>query len=125
MTIFIKNIKWLNITISVKALVGIIAFFIGLVVSTVLIYIITKLLGEEEGIKTAFLASILGAIVFGIIHFIFGNGIVASGIGGIIWLIALKKLYNTEWIKAILIVISIWIVMSIITSVLPVFPRPF
>lgn len=104
---------------------GIIAFFIGLVVSTVLIYIITKLLGEEEGIKTAFLASILGAIVFGIIHFIFGNGIVASGIGGIIWLIALKKLYNTEWIKAILIVISIWIVMSIITSVLPVFPRPF
>jgi len=105
--------------------VGLIAFLIGIVVSTVLIYFITKLLGEKEGIKTALLTSIVGSIVFGIVHFIFGNGLIASGLGGIIWLISLKKLYSTGWIKAILIAVVIWIFLSVITTFLPTFPRPF
>lgn len=94
-------------------------------VSTLLIFIITKLLGEKEGIKTALLAAIVGSIVFGIIHFIFGNGLIAAGLGGIIWLISLKKLYSTGWIKAVLIAFVIWISLSIITTFLPILPRPF
>lgn len=98
---------------------------IGLAISTILIYIVTKLLGEKEGLKTALLAALLGSIMFGIINYIFGNGIVAAAIGGIIWLVALKWLYNTGWLKAILIAVVLWIVVSIVGVFLPTFPNPF
>lgn len=104
---------------------GIISFLIGLAISTVLIYIVTKLLGEKEGIKTALLAALLGSIMFGIVSFIFGNGIIAAAIGGIIWLVSLKWLYSTGWLKAILIAVVLWIVVSFVGLFLPIFPSPF
>lgn len=104
---------------------GIISFLIGLAISTVLIYIVTKLLGEKEGIKTALLAALLGSIMFGIVNFIFGNGIIAAAIGGIIWLVSLKWLYSTGWLKAILIAVVLWIVVSFVGLFLPTFPSPF
>jgi hypothetical protein len=103
---------------------GIISFLIGLVISTGLIYIITKLLGEREGIKTAFFAAIIGSIVFGITHFLFGNGIIAAFIGGVIWLFSLKWLYDIGWIKSIMIAIIVWIAASIIGVLLPTSPGP-
>jgi hypothetical protein len=104
---------------------GIISFLIGLAISTILIYLVTRLLGEKEGFKIALLAAFLGSIMFGVIAFIFGNGIIAAAIGGIIWLIALKWLYNTGWLKAILIAVVLWIVVSIVGVFLPIFPNPF
>ncbi|MDQ2684435.1 MAG: hypothetical protein M3Y25_01165 [Thermoproteota archaeon] len=104
---------------------GIISFLIGLAISTVLIYIVTKLLGEKEGIKTALLAALLGSIMFGIVSFIFGNGIIAAAIGGIIWLVSLKWLYSTGWLKAILIAVVLWIVVSFVGLFLPTFTSPF
>ncbi|HSA74867.1 MAG TPA: hypothetical protein VLE21_01625 [Candidatus Nitrosocosmicus sp.] len=104
---------------------GIISFLIGLAISTILIYIITKLLGEKEGLKIALLAALLGSIMFGIISYIFGNGIIAAAIGGIIWLVALKWLYSTGWLKAILIAVVLWIIVSIVGVFLPIFPNPF
>lgn len=104
---------------------GIISFLIGLAVSTILIYIVTKLLGEKEGVKIAFFAALLGSIMFGIVHYIFGNGVIAAAVGGIIWLISLKWLYSTGWLKAILIAVVLWIVISIVGVFLPIFPNPF
>lgn len=104
---------------------GIISFLIGLAISTILIYIVTKLLGEKEGLKIALLAALLGSIMFGIISYIFGNGIIAAAIGGIIWLVALKWLYSTGWLKSILIAVVLWIVVSIVGVFLPTFPNPF
>lgn len=104
---------------------GIVSFLIGLAISTILIYVVTRLLGEKEGLKIALLAALLGSIMFGIISYIFGNGIIAAAIGGIIWLVALKWLYSTGWLKAILIAVVLWIVVSIVGVFLPTFPNPF
>jgi len=104
---------------------GILGFLIGLVISTFLIYVVTKLMGEKEGLKTAFFAALLGSIMFGIVTYVFGYGFIAAAIGGIIWLISLKWLYNTGWLKAILIAVVIWIVVSIVGIFLPTFPNPF
>jgi hypothetical protein len=82
-------------------------------------------MGEKEGFKTAFFAALLGSIMFGIVTYVFGYGFIAAAIGGIIWLISLKWLYNTGWLKAILIAIVIWIVVSIVGNFLPTFPNPF
>jgi hypothetical protein len=82
-------------------------------------------MGEKEGFKTAFFAALLGSIMFGIVTYVFGYGFIAAAIGGIIWLISLKWLYSTGWLKAILIAIVIWIVVSIVGNFLPTFPNPF
>jgi hypothetical protein len=82
-------------------------------------------MGEKEGFKTAFFAALLGSIMFGIVSYVFGYGFLAAAIGSIIWLISLKWLYSTGWLKAILIAVVIWIVVSIFGIFLPTFTNPF
>jgi uncharacterized membrane protein len=98
---------------------GILGFIIGIIVSTIIIYLITKLFGEREGIKTAFFAAIIGSVVFIVVHFALGNGLIAAAVGGIAWLLALKWLYNMKWLRTIIVAVIIWIVATIIGAVLP------
>jgi hypothetical protein len=103
---------------------SIITFIVGLVVSTIIIFIVTKLFGQKEGIKTAFATAIIGSIIYGITYFLAGNGLLAAIIGGIAWLLSLKWLYKIGWIKSIVIAIVIWIITSIVGILLPTAPGP-
>jgi uncharacterized membrane protein len=107
-----------------SGVVGIIVFIIGLIVSTIIIYIVTRLFGEKEGIRRAFITAIIGAIIFGIAHFLLGNGLLAATIGGVIWLLALRSLYKIGWIKAFVIAVIIWIASAIVGALLPTAPGP-
>lgn len=98
---------------------SIIVFVIGIIVSTIIIYLVTKLFGEKKGIKTAFFAAIIGTIVFTVVYAIFGKSPVAGIIGGIAWLIALRWLYHMSWLKSIIVAIIIWIAGIVIGSVIP------
>jgi hypothetical protein len=102
-----------------NGVIGAIVFIIGLIVSTIIIYIITRLLGEKEGVGRAFIAAIAGAIIYGIAHFLLGNGLLSAAIGGIAWLLALRGLYNIGWFKALVIAFIIWIVSAIVGVLLP------
>jgi hypothetical protein len=82
------------------------------------------LFGEKEGIRRAFITAIIGAIIFGIAHFLLGNGLLAATIGGIIWLLALRSLYKIGWIKAFVIAVIIWIASAIVGVLLPTAPGP-
>ena len=99
-------------------------FLIGLAVSTVIIYVITKLLGEKEGIGRAFGTAIAGAIVYSIAYYLLGNGLLAAIVGGIAWLIALGTLYKMGWLKAIVVAIIVWVVATIVGFLLPTLPGP-
>lgn len=94
-------------------------FVIGLVISTVIIFIVIKLFGEKEGIKHAFAAAIIGSAVYGVVYFIFGHGFWTAVTGGIGWLLALKALYSFGWIKAFMIAAIIWIISGLFGLVLP------
>jgi hypothetical protein len=96
-----------------------IVFIIGLVVSTIIIYIVTRLFGEKEGIARAFVTAIIGAIVYGIAHFLLGNGLLSATVGGIAWLFALRGLYGIGWLKALIIAVIIWIFSAIVGVLLP------
>jgi hypothetical protein len=102
-----------------NGVIGAIVFIIGLIVSTIIIYIVTRLFGEKEGIGRAFIAAIAGAIIYGIAHFLFGNGLLSATIGGIAWLLALRGLYSIGWIKALVIAVIIWIFSAIVGFLLP------
>jgi hypothetical protein len=98
---------------------SIILFIIGLVISTVVIYIVTKFFGEKKGLKHAFAAALIGSVVYGVVYFIFGHGFLAAVTGGIVWLLALKALYSFGWIKAFIITAIIWVISGVLGLVVP------
>ena len=102
----------------------IIVFVIGLVISTVIIYFITKVFGEREGIKYAFLAAISGSIIYGILKNLIGNNIITSIIGGALWIFVLKIIYRMKWLKALLIAFIIWGITNLIEILIPTLPGP-
>lgn len=101
-----------------------ISFVIGLVISTVVIYIVTKLFGEKDGIGRAFLTAIIGSIAYSVVYFLLGNGWLAAIVGGIVWLIALRALYDIGWLKALAIAVIIWIAATVVGLLLPTAPGP-
>lgn len=101
-----------------------ITFVIGLVISTIVIYIVTKLFGEKEGIGRAFLTAIVGSIAYSVVYFLLGNGWLAAIVGGIVWLIALRGLYDIGWLKALAIAVIIWIAATVVGLLLPTAPGP-
>ncbi|PWR75564.1 hypothetical protein ACKUB1_12445 [Methanospirillum stamsii] len=101
-------------------LTAVLMFILALIVSAVIIYLITKFFGETEDIKTAIIAALVGTIIYTIIYAIIGQGLIAAFIAGIVWLIALQKLYSIGWMKSLLIAVVIWIVTSVVGLVLPV-----
>ena len=103
---------------------SIISFLVGLAISTVIIFIVTKLFGEKEGIGRAFAAAIVGTIVYSAAYFFIGRGWLAAILGGIVWLIALRALYKIGWLKALVIAVIIWIVATLVGLLLPTAPGP-
>lgn len=79
----------------------IIRFLAGLLISTVVIYLVTFLLGQRRGIKLAIFTAIIGTIVYEIAYSLLGHGFLATVLGGIAWLLApyclrSQVLSNTE-----------------------------
>lgn len=98
-------------------------FVISLIVSTIVIYIVVKLFGEKEGIGTAVMAAFVGSIIYALAYYFLGTGLLAAVIGGIAWLIALGSLYEIGWVKALLIAVVVWVIVSIL-SFLPTVMGP-
>lgn len=105
----------------IEALIG---FLISMVISAIIIYLATKLLGEKEGFTTAIIASLIGAVIFGIASYLIGVGWIASVIGGIAWLIALGTLYKMGWLKSFVVALVIWFFSAIINWILPTVVGP-
>jgi hypothetical protein len=101
-----------------------IVFVVGLAISTVIIYVTTKLFGQKEGIGRAFLTAVIGAIVYSVVYFIFVNGLIAAVVGGVIWLIALRALYDIGWLRVLIIAVIVWIAATIVGLLLPTAPGP-
>ena len=71
---------------------AILFFLIGLIVSSVIIYVITYLFDEEEGMGTAILAALVGAVIYALAFYFLGEGPLAALIAGFVWLLALGGL---------------------------------
>jgi len=102
----------------------IITFLIGLIISTIIIFIVTRLFGERESVKIAFITAVIGAVIYTVIYYLLGNGLVAAIVGGIVWLMSLKWLYKMGWLKSILVAVIIWIIASIVGVLLPTASGP-
>lgn len=95
-------------------------FVVALIISTVIIYYIAKWFGAKDSVTTALLAALIGTAVYTIFYYVLGQGLIAAFIAGIVWLLALQKLYTIGWFRALIIAVFIWIVTSVVGWFLPV-----
>lgn len=107
-----------------NALVSALVFVAGLVVSTIIIYIVTRLFGEKKGVARAFVTAVIGAAGYSIIYHLLDSGWVAAIVGGFVWLVALRVLYRIGWLKALAVAVIIWIAATIVGLLLPTVPGP-
>ena len=98
-------------------------FVISLIVSTVIIYIVVKLFGQEEGIGKAAMTAFAGSVIYALAYYFLGTGLLAAVIGGVVWVIALGSLYKIGWLKSLLIAIVVWAIVSLL-SFLPTVVGP-
>jgi hypothetical protein len=108
----------------VEAVSAVFAFLIGLAVSTVIIYLIAKLFGEKEGVGSALIAALIGAVIYSVSYFFIGQGIIAAIIAGIVWLFALKGVYSIGWTKSLVIAAAVWVAALVVGLLLPTVPGP-
>ena len=87
----------------------VVIFVIGLAISTIIIYIVTKLFRRRTNI---------GTLVWVVTYYLFGHGLLAIVVGGIAWLFALKGLNGLSWTRSAIIAVIIWIVSYFVTVAL-------
>jgi len=102
----------------------VIFFLIGLAISTIIIYLITKLFEEKEGVGTAILAALVGAVIYALAYYFLGEGLLAALIAGFVWLLALGSLYSMGWWKALGVAIVVWIVAFFVGFIFPTVVGP-
>lgn len=95
-------------------------FIVALIISTIIIYYIAKFFGAKDSLTTAVLAALIGTAVYTLFYYVLGQGLIAAFIAGIVWLLALQKLYTIGWVRALVIAVVIWIVTSVVGLFLPV-----
>ena len=102
-----------------------IMFLIGWIVSTLIIYVVTRLFGESEGIGTAILAALVGTVVYALVFAFLGGGLLPGLIAGIIWLLALMWFYEMTFLKALVTAVIVWVIAIVVGWFLPTLGGPF
>jgi len=97
----------------------VILFLIGLIVSTIIIYLVTKLFQQSEGIDTAVAAALFGTLIYILAYYFLGQGLFASVIGGIVWLAALSGLYDMGFLRSLGTAVLVWIAAAFVSTVVP------
>ncbi len=107
-----------------SAISTVVIFLIGLFVSSIIVYSVTRLFGENRGIKIAVLTAFVGSIVYTAAYHLIGTGWIAAIVGGFVWLVALGILYNMGFIKTAIVAVAIWILATIVSVLLPTTAGP-
>ena len=105
---------------------SVLIFVIGLVISTLVIYFVSRFVGTKRGLKVAFFTAIIGSLIYATVHFLVGNVLIAAVLGGIAWLLALKGLYKIGWIHALIMAIMVLLVtVLIVIYIVDVLLKPY
>ena len=99
-------------------------FLIGLIVSALIIFAVARLFGEREGPLTALASALVGTVIYVAAFYLLGQGFLASVIGGVVWLGALKGLYNMSWLKTGVVALFVWVAAAFVGVVVPTVVGP-
>ncbi len=98
---------------------SVVRFLIGLLISTLVIYMVTFFMRQRRSLKLALFVAIIGSIVYYISYIAFKDAFLSAFMGGIAWLVALKTIYRMGWLKTLIIAVAIWIITTLVGNWLP------
>ena len=98
---------------------AVIFFLIGLAISSIIIFVVTKLFNQSEGVGTAIGTALIGAIIYALAYFFLGHGLFAGLIAGFVWVLALGGMYNMSWFRSLGVGIVVWIAAIFVGFFLP------
>ena len=93
-------------------------FVIGLVISTIIIFAVTALFRGRTNIGKAFITALIGTLVWVVTYYLFGHGLLATVVGRIVWLFALRGIYGLSWTRSVIAAVIIWIVSYFVSVAL-------
>jgi len=99
-------------------------FLVSLIVSSLIIFVVTSVLGETEDAGTAVGAALVGAVIYALSYFFLGDGLYAAMISGLFWLIAIGTFYNMSNLKALGVALLVWVAASFVGAVVPTLIGP-
>jgi len=89
------------------------------IVSAIVLWISAKVLDSKEGLGTALIAALIGALIFGFFSYL-GGRLLFTLLAFFLWLYALKSLFMVGWGRAFLIALIAWILGAVVWVVLGV-----
>ncbi|MFP4117069.1 MAG: hypothetical protein ACLFQ8_03320 [Candidatus Aenigmatarchaeota archaeon] len=95
----------------------------SLIVSGLIIYFVTAVLGSGKGIMTALLAALTGSVIYALSPLI-PTGFLSTVIAGLVWLLAIRHFYRVGWIRALIMALVIWFVTTVVSAFLPTLAGP-
>ncbi len=98
-------------------------FVVSLIVSGLVIYFVTAVLGRGKGIMTAILAAATGSVIYALSPLI-PTSLLSTIIAGLVWLWAIRHFYDVGWIRALVMALAIWFVAGLVSAFLPTLPGP-
>jgi len=116
--LFILFITIENVMASLELDNPAVIFIIGLVISTIIIFVVTKLFRGRTNIGKAFITALIGTLVWVVTYYLFGHGLLATVVGGIAWLFALRGIYGLSWTRSVIVAVIIWIVSYFVSVAL-------
>lgn len=114
-----KSVCTSVVSMAFENLDAFVRFLVGLLISTVVIYVVTFFMRQRRSVKLAFFAAIIGSIVYYIAFIALGQSFLSAVLGGIAWLLALKAIYRMGWLKALIVAVTIWIITTFVGEWLP------
>ncbi len=92
--------------------------------STLIIYMATKLFGQSEGMDAALPAALIGAIVYAVTYLVVGHGLYAALISGFVWLFALSTMYRMSFLRSVGVALVVWVVAALVGVFVPTLVGP-
>lgn len=123
---FMGGNRWLKISNETDLLFAAISFIIDLIVMTIIFYVAGVIVvGKRRALfSDAFVISLLGTIV-GNICLLFFPLLVGLILSFIVWLLLIKRYYETGWlgavavaVLAVIIYVVVWVILGLLFEVL-------
>ncbi len=99
------------------------SFLVSLVVSGIIIYLVTMVLGRSRGIGTAIMTAFTGSVIYALAPIV-PIDFLSSIVAGIAWLFAIRHFYGMGWFRAFITAVVIWFVAGIVSRFLPTLIGP-
>lgn len=102
---------------------GIVVFFVELLVLAVVLHIAGRIVvgGKRSLFSEAFIISLLGTILSGVFMVFIPYSLLALLLSVFVWLILIKRLYETGWLGAIavgILALIVFVVVLVLTALL-------